>query len=47
MYSDDKEAWTVKDNWLEKALKDYDPEAKEVALKKILPSFDELYDQFL
>ena len=47
MYSDDKEAWTVKDNWLEKAFKDYDPEAKEVALKKILPSFDELYDQFL
>ena len=46
-YSDDKEAGKVKDNWLEKALKDYDPEAKEVAPKKKLPSFDELYDQFL
>lgn len=28
-------------------MKDYDPEAKEVAPKKKLPSFDELYDQFL
>lgn len=46
-YTDDKEAGKVKDNWLEKALKSYDPNAKLSSSKKKLPSFDELYDQFL
>ena len=46
-YTEDKEAGKIKDNWLEKTLKSYDPEAKDKAPKKKLPSFDELYDQFL
>ena len=46
-YTDDKETGKVKDNWLEKALKSYDPNAKQSSSKKKLPSFDELYDQFL
>ena len=43
-YTEDKEAGKVKDNWLEKALKSYDPNAKQSSSKKKLPSFDELFD---
>ena len=46
-YTEDKEAGKIKDNWLEKALKSYDPDAKDKSPKKKVPSFDELYDQFL
>lgn len=33
-YTEDKEAGKIKDNWLEKALKSYDPEAKDKALRR-------------
>ena len=33
-YTEDKEAGKIKDNWLEKTLKSYDPEAKDKALRR-------------